>query len=47
VGHSHREALQKLGVPDEKIEIVPNVCEYDGVSEADVIAKQTAVWRTI
>jgi glycosyltransferase involved in cell wall biosynthesis len=42
VGHSHREALQKLGVPDEKIEIVPNVCEYDGVSEADVIAKQTA-----
>lgn len=42
VGQSHREALQRLGVPDEKIEIVPNVCEYDGVSEADLIAKQTA-----
>lgn len=42
VGTSHRQALIDLGVPSEKIEVVPNVCEYDGVSEADVIAKQTA-----
>lgn len=42
VGHSHRKSLQRLGVPAGKIEVVPNVCEYDGVPEAEVIAKQAS-----
>ena len=40
VGTSHRQALIDLGVPSEKIEVVPNVCEYDGVPVAAVEAKQ-------
>ena len=40
VGSSHRQSLIDLGVPAEKIEVVPNVCEYDGLTAAEVEAKQ-------
>ena len=40
VGTSHHQALIDLGVPAEKIEVVPNVCEYDGLTAAEVEAKQ-------
>ena len=42
VGSSHRQALINLGVPSEKIEIVPNTCEYDGIEESDVTEKQAS-----
>ena len=42
VGSSHRQALINLGVPSEKIEIVPNACEYDGIEESDVTEKQAS-----
>lgn len=42
VGHSHRQALIDLGVPVEKIEVVPNVCEYNGIEESQVAEKQIA-----
>jgi glycosyltransferase involved in cell wall biosynthesis len=42
VGVSHAEALQALGVPAEKIEVVPNVCEYDGIEESELVKKQAA-----
>jgi glycosyltransferase involved in cell wall biosynthesis len=40
VGTSHRQALIDLRVPSEKIEVVPNVCEYDGIEESKVVEKQ-------
>ena len=42
VGSSHRQALINLGVPSEKIEIVSNTCEYDGIEESDVTEKQAS-----
>lgn len=40
VGTSHRQALIDLGVPAVKIEVVPNVCEYDGIEASAVQSKQ-------
>ena len=42
LGSSHRQALINLGVPSEKIEIVSNTCEYDGIEESDVTEKQAS-----
>ncbi len=42
VGELHRDALINLGVPSKKIEVVPNVCEYDGIEESDVAEKQVS-----
>ncbi len=42
VGELHRNALINLGVPSKKIEVVPNVCEYDGIEESDVTEKQVS-----
>lgn len=36
LGDSHREALVKLGIPKKKVRLVPNVCEFDGVTSAFV-----------
>ena len=40
VGVSHAQALQDLGVPASKIEVVPNICEYDGIEESELVEKQ-------
>lgn len=42
VGTSHRDALIQLGVPEQKVEVVPNVCEYDGVPTDVVELKQAS-----
>jgi glycosyltransferase involved in cell wall biosynthesis len=42
VGVSHAQGLQDLGVPASKIEVVPNICEYDGIEESKLVEKQAA-----
>ena len=35
LGDAHAAGLQRLGVPAEKIKVVPNVAEFDGIREVD------------
>lgn len=41
LGERHRKSLINLGVSKEKIHIVYNVCEYDVISEGDLLQKHT------
>ena len=47
VGQGHAQLLKGQGIPPEKIEVVPNVCEYDGITEADCRQKQRAGSRPV
>jgi glycosyltransferase involved in cell wall biosynthesis len=47
VGVSHAQALQDLGVPAEQIEVVPNICEYDGIEKSELVEKQAVLDQPI
>tara|TARA_B110000208_G_scaffold191142_1_gene257030 strand:- start:5972 stop:7129 length:1158 start_codon:yes stop_codon:yes gene_type:complete len=47
LGAQHRDALISLGIPKTKVQVVPNVCEYDGVDHKFVDAKHAEVDRPV